>query len=53
MSTALSVGRTGGVAADVSVSEAVGAAVEPPHALTNNENAASMRGADFLSISTS
>lgn len=37
----------------MSVGEAVGAAVEPPQALANNENAANMSRVDFLSISTS
>lgn len=53
MSTVLAVGRTGWVAAGVSVGDAVGVAIEPPQALTNNEIAASKRGDDFLFISTS
>ena len=52
MSTAIAVGG-GWVAAGMSVGEAVWAAVEPPQALINNENAASMSRVDFLSISTS
>ncbi len=53
MSTAIPVGGMGWVAAGMSVGDAVGAAVEPTQALTNNENAASMMRVDFLSISTS
>ncbi len=52
MSTAIAVGG-GWVAAGMSVDEAVWVAVEPPQALINNENAASMSRVDFLSISTS
>jgi len=53
MSTASGAGGMGWVADRMSVGEAVGAAVEPPQALTKNENAASMSRVDFLSISTS
>jgi hypothetical protein len=53
MSTAIAVGDMGWVAAGMPVGEDVGAAIEPPQALTNNENAASVIRIDFLSISTS
>jgi hypothetical protein len=53
MSTALAVGGADWVATAVFVGDTVGAAIEPPQALTNNENAANMRSVDFLSISTS
>ena len=53
MSTALVVGGADSVGTGVFVGEAVGAALEPPQALTNNENAANMRQVDFLFISTS
>ena len=53
MSTALVVGGADSVTTCVFVGETVGAVVEPPQALTNNENAASMRRLDFLYISTS
>lgn len=53
MSIVLDVGVVGWVAAGVSVGEVVSVGVEPPQALTKNENTASMRRVDFLSISTS
>ena len=52
MSTAITVGG-GWVAAGMPVGEALGVAVEPPQALINIENAASISRVDFLSISTS
>ncbi len=53
MSIVLDVGVAGWVVAGTSVGEGGGAMVGLPQALTNNENTASMRNADFLSISTS
>jgi hypothetical protein len=53
MSIVLDVGVAGCVAVAVSAGEVVGVAVDPPQALTNNENTASIKRVDFLSISTS
>jgi hypothetical protein len=53
MSIVLDVGVAGWVVADASDGEGDGVTVGLLQALTNNENTASMRNADFLSISTS